>query len=213
MLQLKTIAFIATTLVAPALTNINGTLPKFRIPRENTLRKSIIFKVDANLSKLTWFAKKVTGEHTGTIGVSAGVLELENKVLKGGRFDLDTKTITVTDLTDKETNSKLLGHLKGDDFFAVEKFGKASFKITSAQSTGSDTYNVKGNLTIKGITHEISFPTTVKLEGKKVIATAKIIVDRTKYDIKFRSKSFFENLGDKTIYDDFELNVQLVANT
>jgi polyisoprenoid-binding protein YceI len=97
-------------------------------------------------------------------------------------------------------------------FFAVEKFGKANFNITSVQSTGSGTYDVKGKLTIKGITNEISFPATVKQEGNKVIANAKIIVDRTKYDIKFRSKSFFENLGDKTIYDDFELNVQLVAN-
>jgi polyisoprenoid-binding protein YceI len=212
MLQYKTIALIATTIVAGSLITLKGPKPNLKAPTETTVRKLVTYKVNAEQSKLTWLAKKVTGEHSGTINVTSGSLALDNKVLKGGSFELDTKTIAVTDLTDKETNAKLLGHLKSDDFFAVEKFGKANFNITSVQSTGAGTYDVKGKLTIKGITNEISFPATVKQEGNKVIANAKIIVDRTKYDIKFRSKSFFENLGDKTIYDDFELNVQLVAN-
>ncbi|WP_316829029.1 YceI family protein [Pedobacter miscanthi] len=212
MLQYKTIALIATTIVAGSLTALNGPQPKLKAPAEASARKLVNYKVNAEQSKLTWLAKKVTGEHSGTINVTSGSLALDNKVLKGGSFELDTKTIAVTDLTDKETNAKLLGHLKSDDFFAVEKFGKANFNITSAKSTGAGTYDVKGKLTIKGITNEISFPATVKQDGNKVTANAKIIIDRTKYDIKFRSKSFFENLGDKTIYDDFELNVQLVAN-
>lgn len=212
MLQYKTIALIATTIVAGSLTVLNGPKPKVKAPTEASVRKLVNYKVNAEQSKLTWLAKKVTGEHSGTINVTSGSLTLDNKVLKGGSFELDTKTIAVTDLTDKETNAKLLGHLKSADFFAVDKFDKATFNITSAQSTGAGTYNVKGKVTIKGITNEITFPATVKQEGNKVTANAKIIIDRTKYDIKFRSKSFFENLGDKTIYDDFELNVQLVAN-
>ncbi|WP_293307680.1 YceI family protein [Pedobacter sp. UBA5917] len=212
MLQYKTIALIATTIVAGSLTALNGPKPKVKAPTEASVRKLVNYKVNAEQSKLTWLAKKVTGEHSGTINVTSGSLALDNKVLKGGSFELDTKTIAVTDLTDKETNAKLLGHLKSADFFAVDKFDKATFNITSAQSTGAGTYNVKGKLTIKGITNEITFPATVKQEDNKVTANAKIIIDRTKYDIKFRSKSFFENLGDKTIYDDFELNVQLVAN-
>ncbi len=212
MLQYKTIALIATTIVAGSLTALNGPKPKIKAPAEVSVKKLVNYKVNAEQSKLTWLAKKVTGEHSGTINVTSGSLALDNKVLKGGSFELDTKTIAVTDLTDKETNAKLLGHLKSADFFAVDKFDKATFNITSAQSTGAGTYNVKGKLTIKGITNEITFPATVKQEGNKVTANAKIIIDRTKYDIKFRSKSFFENLGDKTIYDDFELNVQLVAN-
>ncbi|KEQ30985.1 lipid-binding protein [Pedobacter antarcticus 4BY] len=175
-------------------------------------KKAISFKVDPGQSKLTWLAKKVTGEHAGTIQVRSGSLEVDNNVLKGGSFELDTKTITVTDIEDKEGNAKLLGHLKSDDFFAVEKFGTAKFVITSAQSKGSGLYQIKGNLTIKGITNEVTFPANVTLDNNKLVAKAKIKVDRTKYDIKFRSKSFFENLGDKTIYDDFELDIQLVAN-
>jgi polyisoprenoid-binding protein YceI len=174
-------------------------------------RKAVVYKVDEQNSKVTWLAKKVTGEHSGNVKVSNGTLTLDNNVLKGGSFDIDTRTISVTDITDAEANGKLLGHLKSDDFFAVEKFPAAKFVISSAKSTGAGKYEVKGKLTIKGITNEVTFPATVKTEGNKVQADARITVDRTKYGIKFRSKNFFENLGDKTISDDFELNVTLNA--
>jgi polyisoprenoid-binding protein YceI len=174
--------------------------------------KATTYKVDERNSKVTWLAKKVTGEHSGNVNVASGSLLLENKTLKGGSFQIDTKSISVTDLTDQEANGKLLGHLKSDDFFGVEKYPTANFEITSVKSTGAGKYNVTGKLTIKGITNEVSFPATVVTENDKVQATAKITVDRTKYGIKFRSKNFFENLGDKTIYDDFDLNVVLAAN-
>jgi len=176
------------------------------------LRKAVVYKVDEQHSKLTWLAKKVTGEHSGNVKVTGGSLLLDNNVLKGGSFDIDTRSITVTDVTDPETNGKLLGHLKGEDFFSVEKFPTAKFTITSVKPTGAGKYDVTGKLTIKGITNDVAFPATVKAEGNKVQADAKITVDRTKYGIKFRSKNFFENLGDKTIYDDFDLNVTLAAN-
>jgi len=213
MIQYKTLAVVVAALATSSLINVNDIKPEAKPSINHSIHKPVSYQVNPEQSKLTWLAKKVTGEHAGTINVTKGSLLLDNNVLKGGSFELDTKSITVTDIADKDTNAKLLGHLRGDDFFAVEKFGKSTFTITSAQKTADGAYTVKGNLTIKGITHEISFPAKVKQEGNKVIADAKIIVDRTKYDIKFRSKSFFENLGDKTIYDDFELNIKLVANT
>jgi polyisoprenoid-binding protein YceI len=173
--------------------------------------KAIVYKVDEQSSKVTWLAKKVTGQHSGSVKVSNGTLTLDNNVLKGGSFDIDTRTISVTDITDAETNGKLLGHLKSDDFFSVEKFPAAKFVISSAKPAGTGKYEVTGKLTIKGITNEVTFPATVKTESNKVQADAKITIDRTKYGIKFRSKNFFENLGDKTIYDDFDLNVTLNA--
>lgn len=214
MKQITTLTAVAVTTVfvlssftiAPRFTSA-GSVTKLELSK-----KAISFKVDPGQSKLTWLAKKVTGEHAGTIQVRSGSLDVDNNVLKGGSFELDTKTITVTDIEDKENNAKLLGHLKSDDFFAVEKFGTAKFVITSAQSKGSGLYQIKGNLTIKGITNEVTFPANVTVDNNKLVAKAKIKVDRTKYDIKFRSKSFFENLGDKTIYDDFDLDIQLVAN-
>jgi polyisoprenoid-binding protein YceI len=168
--------------------------------------------VDTKSSKVVWVGKKVTGEHTGLVPINSGSLILDKDKLKGGSFVLDMKALTVTDLTDNDSNGKLTGHLKNDDFFAVEKFPQSKLVITSVTPKGGDVYDIAGQLTIKGITNEVKFPATVKADAKKVTATAKIAVDRTKYDIKFRSTNFFENLGDKAISNDFILNVDLVAN-
>lgn len=176
------------------------------------LAKAQTFKVDNASSKLSWQAKKATGEHSGNVKVSEGNFLVDGNNLKSGSFTIDTKSITVTDIADASTNAKLLGHLKSDDFFSTEKFPSSTFVITSAKKLSGDKYDLKGNLTIKGITHEVSFPATVAVQGKKLSAKAKITIDRTKYDIKFRSKNFFENLGDKVIYDDFDIDVDLVAN-
>lgn len=169
------------------------------------------YKVDKDSSKLTWTAKKATGDHNGEIKISNGNFTIENNVLKGGSFDIDLNSITDADVTDKASNEKLVSTLKSDNFFYTEKFPKASFVIASATKTTGNQYDVKGKLTIKGITNDVSFPATVVVAGKKLSATAKITIDRTKYDIKFRSKSFFENLGDKVIYDNFDIDVNLNA--
>jgi len=212
MKQIKSLVAIVTVVVLSSFTIVHELVPPaVKSPAKMSV-KADAYRVDAEHSKLTWLAKKVTGQHSGTIDVSAGILNVEKNVLKGGSFDLDTKSIKVTDITDQETNAKLLGHLKSEDFFAVDQFDKAKFVITSAVTRGAGLYTVKGNLTIKGITNEVVFPATVKIDNGKLVANAKITVDRTKYGIKFRSKNFFENLGDKTIYDDFELNIQLAAN-
>lgn len=179
---------------------------------EPTNKVATVYSVDNSQSTLSWTAKKVTGSHSGNISVTSGKLEVDNNVLKGGNFQLDTRTITVTDIKDAGMNGKLLGHLKSDDFFSVEKHPTASFVITGATAKGGGNYDVTGNLTIKGITKPISFPATVTVAGGKATAKATIKVDRTKFDIKYRSSNFFENLGDKAIYDDFELDVTLVAN-
>jgi polyisoprenoid-binding protein YceI len=168
--------------------------------------------VDAKSSKLTWGAKKVTGTHAGNIPLTSGSLIVDGDKLKGGSFVFDVRNLTVTDVTDAGMNGKLTNHLKSPDFFSVETHPEAKFVISSVTPKGGGAYDVTGKLTIKGITNDVKFPATVKSEGKKVIADAKIVVDRTKYDIKFRSANFFENLGDKAIDNDFTLDVSLVAN-
>jgi len=204
---------ILTGPVKPKNAN-NVALSTKKIASVNThVVKALVYKVDNDGSKLTWLAKKATGEHNGSVKVSNGSFTVDNNTLKTGSFDIDTRTITVADLTDESANTKLVGHLKSDDFFSAEKFPKANFVISSAAKTTGNQYNVKGKLTIKGITNEVSFPAVIDVNGKKLTANAKITIDRTKYDIKFRSKNFFENLGDKVIYDDFDIDVALVANT
>jgi len=169
------------------------------------------FTVDTRASTLVWTGRKVTGTHTGTIKLSAGELLVEESNIRQGNFEVDLSSLTVTDVTDPASNKKLVEHLKGDDFFSASKFPKARFAITSVQKKTLDSYIVKGKLTIKGITNEIEFPAAIKRLGKKLTATAAIHIDRTTYDIKFRSPNFFENLGDKAIDNDFELTLNLIA--
>jgi len=209
-------AFVSLTAFTPSviksvkLTKGRGETIKTAAPVKKL--KASTFKVDNENSKLTWAAKKATGDHNGEVKVSNGNFTLESNALKGGSFDIDLNTITDADLTDQAQNDKLVSTLKSETFFNTEKFPKANFVISSATKTSGNQYNVKGKLTIKGITNEVTFPATVTVNGNKLTAVAKITIDRTKYDIKFRSKNFFENLGDKVIYDDFDLNVNLNAS-
>lgn len=168
-------------------------------------------KVDVKKSSLKWLAKKVTGKHNGTVSLASGLLESNGKTITGGTFEIDMNSIICEDLSDKETNGKLVGHLKSDDFFSVAKNPKAKFEITKVTPKAGTEVEITGKMTIKGITNEIVFPANVQLNGKEISATAKITLDRTKWDIRFGSGKFFENLGDKVIYDDFEIDLALVA--
>ena len=167
------------------------------------------FQVQPKQSKFEWLAKKVTGEHYGDVMIKSGVLDVKGGKIVGGNFEIDTRTINATDL-EGEYKQKLDGHLKSADFFDVEKHPTAKFVITKAEQTGSDA-KITGNLTIKGITHEITFPAKVEIKDHTLTATATFDVNRTKWDIKYGSGSFFDGLGDKMIYDDFNVKINLKA--
>lgn len=169
------------------------------------------YTVDTKATTASWIGKKVTGQHSGGISISSGSIVSDGKTITSGTFEFDMNSITCTDLTDKTYNEKLIGHLKGDDFFAVEKNPKAKFELTKATLKSGNDYDVTGKLTIKGITNEITFPAMIKMDDKAVVAVAKIMVNRTKFDIKYGSASFFESIGDKAISDEFELDVNVVA--
>lgn len=168
-------------------------------------------KVDVASSNIVWTGYKVTGQHTGTVKVKSGSLQFTNNQLSGGSFEIDMNSITDTDL-DAEYAGKLVGHLKSDDFFGVEKYPTAKFVVTRAipQDTKGN-YKIIGNLTIKQTTKEIKFAANLTESNGAVTATGKIVVDRSEYDVRFGSGSFFDNLGDKTIFDEFDLNFALKA--
>jgi polyisoprenoid-binding protein YceI len=165
------------------------------------------FSVNAEKSTIVWNGKKVTGEHTGNIKVKNGSFELKNNKIVSGTFVIDMTTITNTDLTDAGYNAKLVGHLKSDDFFGVDQHPTATLKITEASEFKEGKASVKGALTIKGKTNPIEFVVTKNAES----FSAAITVDRSKYDVKYGSASFFEGLGDKVIYDEFTLEVTLIT--
>lgn len=169
-------------------------------------------KVPADLtsSYVKWTGYKVTGKHFGKVMLKSGSLEFEGDNLIGGSFEMDMTSITVEDLSG-EGAKKLGGHLKSDDFFGVATYPTSKFVITKVVSRGTPgAYKIIGNLNLKGITKELRFNADIKTVEGKQTAMAKITLDRSEYDIRFGSGSFFENLGDKTIYDEFDLEINLV---
>jgi polyisoprenoid-binding protein YceI len=171
------------------------------------------YAVDVSKSTLEWVGKKVTGQHNGYIKLGSGKLEMEGANLTGGYFEIDMTTIENEDITDEDSRQKLVGHLKSDDFFGVSTYPKAMLTITKVSKENSETGNYKltGDLTIKGKTHPVEFTADVKENGGMIEAKAAIIFDRSKYDVKYGSGSFFDDLGDRLIYDEVEMNVNLIA--
>lgn len=161
--------------------------------------------VDVNNSIVKWHGKKVTGEHFGTIHLKSGNLVLENGKISAGEFIIDMTSIKNTDIDDADYKAKLEGHLKSDDFFGVNKFTTAKLVITKSSVFKNKAATVEAKLTIKNITQDIEF--SVKKEDSKFIA--EIVIDRSKFDVRYGSGSFFDNLGDKMIHDDFTLTIVL----
>lgn len=163
------------------------------------------YSVDVAKTTLKWDAKKVVGAHHGTVNLKNGKLQLNGSKISGGNFIIDMPSLVCLD------NGRVTGHLKNEDFFDVEKYPTATFIITKVE--GSDTNpKITGRLTIKGITKVISFPATVSVKDNAVHAEANITVNRLEYDIRYRSSSFFENLGNRAIEDNFIIKLNMVAN-
>ena len=155
-------------------------------------------------SKIVWKGYKVTGAHQGTIAIQSGSLTFSEDKLSAGEIVIDMKSIENTDMKG-EYKGKLERHLKSDDFFGVEKFPTATLVFNDVKSVGKNSYTATGNLTIKEITNPITF--SLSVYGNK--ATANLKIDRSKFNVKYGSISFFDNLKDKAIYDEFDLIADL----
>jgi hypothetical protein len=164
------------------------------------------FEIVGTQSNIEWIGKKVTGAHNGTIAIKEGELILSEGKLSGGRFIIDTTTISILDITDPTTNAQFAGHLASDDFFSIEKHPEARLEITSVSGN-----HITGDLTIKGITHPVEFDADIQVTDDVLSASGKLVIDRTRYGIRFRSGNFFKDLGDTLIYNDFELNIHITA--
>lgn len=164
------------------------------------------FEIAVAQSNIDWTGRKITGSHFGTIAIKRGSLRVTDGKVIGGEVIIDTTSIKVLDVTDPATNAQFAGHLASDDFFASSQYPEARFEITAVNH-----HHVEGNLTIKGITHAVGFDASINIAGDRLTAAGRMVVDRTRYGIKFRSGNFFTNLGDTLIYNDFDLNINITA--
>jgi polyisoprenoid-binding protein YceI len=161
---------------------------------------------DTTKTTLLWLGEKVTGQHTGTIKLQSGWLNWQDNKIVSGEFNID-----MASLKESENNKMLMGHLKSDDFFGVAKYPVAKLTITGSTPFDKGTGVVSGTLTIKDITNPIEFKASMQKKDDGTWFFANITIDRTKYNIRYGSGSFFDNLGDKTIYDEFKVKVNLLV--
>lgn len=170
------------------------------------------YVLDVEKSKIIWQGGRVVGgDHKGEIPFKSGSFLVESEALKGGEFVADVNAIKVTDVEGSGAE-RLTNHLKNEDFFETEKYPNAGFKITKVAYTGKDQATVTGDLTIKDVTKSITFPATVHTSAQQVHAVAKgIKIDRTQYNVKYRSGNFFSGLGDRAINDEFTLDIEILA--
>lgn len=166
------------------------------------------FTANKEASIIEWKGFKPTGSHNGTIAIDNGLLKMIDDEIVGGTFNIDMTSIVVEDIpADDKKNGKLLGHLNSPDFFDSENHPLATFIITGTKETEGKTM-LSGNLSIKGIDNNITFPVTVNKDEKGVVITSEVFsINRSKWEVKYGSKSFFDNLGDKFINDDIELKL------
>ena len=166
-----------------------------------------IYNIETAQSQITWTGREVsTSSHYGTLDFVSGNFEISNGEIVNGEFIVDMTSINNQDM-EGDSKARLEGHLKSDDFFSVESYPTAAISINSSELISDGKWNVSADLSIKGFTHPVNFEMISSEDGW----SANLVFDRSKYDVRFRSGSFFENLGDKLIYDDIELSINLTT--
>ena len=208
--------FLLPALFAAA---VLGAAPAASAQKNNSAKMATnapAYKLQPQLSTLGWEGKAVTHGHVGTIQFSGGDLLVKGNALVGGTVTVDMKSLKATDIKDAENQGKFVGHMTSDDFFGVEKNPTSTLTIVSVTpikgaAKDADNATIAGDMTIKGVTQRISFPAKVGVKDGVAAASGKVTIDRTKFGLKYGSKSFFDSIGDKAIYDDFTLSFNVIA--
>ena len=186
-------------------------LGAFATNEEGTTR----YKVDASASTITWHATKVTGEHMGTVDVANGYLSLTDGKLVAANIIANMETIACTDL-EGEWGDKLVGHLNSDDFFNVSEHKTSAFTLRNIEpltnAKTDATHTVTGDFTIRGITKSVTFDAKLTNVDGKLSIEGSAVLDRSQFDVKYGSGSFFDDLGDNLIHDNFTVGFNLVAD-
>ena len=180
------------------------------VTTSTSLQGSDTLWVDKLNSNIQWIGTKVTGEHSGRIQAAGGFIVLGDGKLNSGEILINMQSITVDDIENPKWNQKLVDHLNNEDFFNVEKYPTAKFIFNEFKGKGADTH-VSGTMTILDKTVPTSFILNVVVDPDSSFTTGTVNIDRSKFGIKYKSKSFFSDLGDNFISDDFTLNFKIIA--
>jgi len=190
---------------------MNLTLLLVTLAIGDTNEQKNAYAVNPAESTITWYGGNVVGKaHEGTLSFANSTIEVSGGKVTGGTLNVDMKSITCTDLSGGMAD-KLVGHLKSDDFFSAETFPTAGLVIKKIGKGENGAAQITAALTIKGKTEEVTFPALVKIDGDNLLATADLTFDRSKFDVRYGSDSFFDNLGDKAIKNEIKVSVKVKA--
>ena len=172
--------------------------------------------MDPEASNVLWTATKMTGDHTGSVPVKSGTHKFSGADLESARINLDMIGIISSDIDDEGKKAKFFGHLKHADLFDLENHAEASFTARAVENivhaaSGRPNYRVTGDHTIKGITLRTTFDRLFWMDGKTARGADNFTFDRAKHDIKYRSGTFFPEIGDKVISDTISLTFDVSA--
>ena len=180
------------------------------LPKPTLSLSSGDYVMDNDNSSIKWTGRELsTKSHYGSLQMKNGSLTVNTDGTVNGIIKIDMTTIDCEDLQGR-SKASLERHLRSDDFFSVESHPIATLTFKSEGGIGAgNKLAFNGDLEIKGISHPISFESEVKNVDPKVTALVDMTFDRSKYNVRFRSGTFFQNLGDKLIYDDIEISVDI----
>lgn len=164
-----------------------------------TITNAQSFTMNTAESSAKWTGYSEVGNYaqSGSINPQSGELSLENGNVKTSTIVFDTKSISHSD-------KKLDKHLKDKDFFYVKRYPTATFRLNKINDGIA-----YGNLTIREKTNAVSFPVEVINSGNSVTVKGKGVVDRTLFDIKYNSSSYFQDLGNYAIKNTFALEFEV----
>lgn len=167
-----------------------------------------VYKIDLEASSVKWAGDKIVGDgHHGSIGIQSGEIHVAEGAVAMAEIVIDMNTITEEDAGSVEYAEKLVGHLKSEDFFKVENYPTSKIVVKSVEDN-----NVTAELTILDVTKQITFPATISMDGDKANVTANFSINRTDWGIVYGSGNFFDLAKDKTIKDEIDFQVNIVAN-
>ena len=168
------------------------------------------YTMDKDKTVVQWSGTKVGTIEEGTVTLRSCTFSIDHGILEKGEMVIEMNGIKATSQKGKAAR-ELTEHLRSEDFFNVAQFPTASFVVSSTRADGMGSLMLSGALTIKGKTKEmdarIRFAST-----DPVIATLDFIFDRSDFDVRFGSGSFFEDLGDNLISDMVGIKMALIED-